>query len=114
YRVYHEKGGYKRSRDRCTQLGGRLAIVPDEPTHVFVRKLAEGLPLWLGATAEKQEGVWLWSDGTKMTFKAWDRGRPNGRRPKDSFLGINQSCLWHDFMETDPVNLGFICEWKDK
>ena len=53
YRVYFEKGRWQHARDRCNVLGGQLAVVPDEATQAFIKKLADSTALWLGATDEK-------------------------------------------------------------
>lgn len=70
YRVYLEKGGWKHAREKCTQLGGQLAVIPDEPTQAFVKQLADGLQLWLGATDEKVNHLYVWVDGTQVKFTA--------------------------------------------
>ena len=116
YRVYFEKGSWQHARDRCNVLGGQLAIVPDEATHAFIKKLADSTALWLGATDEKVKNVWVWSDGSRMTFKAWDteHGQPNGGR-KENYLLIWKTGKWHDAGEQgDQQTVGFICEWKAK
>src|SRR4051812_1339986 len=60
YRVYTEKLGWKRANQRCKALGGQLAVVPDEATHAFIKQLAGGIAVWLGATDEKVENAWEW------------------------------------------------------
>jgi len=116
YHVYFEKGGWRRARDRCKTLGGQLAVIPDENTQTFISKLADSTALWVGATDEKVKNVWVWSDGTQMTFKAWDteRGQPDGSG-KEHYLLFWKNGKWHDAVERgDEQTAGFICEWKDK
>jgi hypothetical protein len=115
YRIYHERGTWKRSRERCVVLGGQLAIIPDEPTQTFIKNLAAGLPFWLGATDEKTRGLWQWIDGQPMKYKAWDQGQPNQGHPKERYLVMDKSGLWHDYIEgADHGVVGFICEWRGK
>jgi len=111
YRVYVEKGGWRRAKERCGLLGGQLATVPDEPTHAFIKELAD-VPLWLGASDDKIEGVWQWVDGTRMQFKAWGPRQPEGS-PRENYLSLWGS-EWHDVFEGEPKVVGFICEWKAK
>lgn len=113
YRVFVEKGGWKRARDRCVMMGGRLAIVPDSPTQAFIKELASELPLWLGATDEKTDGVWLWIDGSPLTFRLWEEGQPNNGA-REHFLMISRNGAWHDAFESEPGVLGFVCEWTRK
>jgi hypothetical protein len=111
YRVYVERGGWKRAKQRCTVVGGRLAIVPDAATHAFIKEIAAELPLWLGATDEKVDGAWQWIDGTPMRFSAWDEGQPQNVA-REHYLMILRNGLWHDTIEDDPIAIGFVCEWK--
>ena len=113
YRVYVEKGGWKRARERCVVLGGHLAIIPNAETQAFIKELGSELPLWLGATDEKTDGIWQWIDGTKLTFKAWEQGQPNNS-PRENYLMMARNGAWHDSFEGEPGVMGFICEWDRK
>lgn len=113
YRVYVQKGGWKRAQDRCVVLGGRLAVVRNEALQAFIKELASELPLWLGASDEKTEGLWQWIDGTHVAYTAWEPGQPNNG-PRENFLMIGRSGLWHDAFEAEPGVMGFICEWDRK
>ena len=113
YRVYVEKGGWKRAKERCVIAGGQLAVVPDSATQAFIKELASELPLWLGATDEKTDGIWQWIDGKRMIFTAWDSGQPNNA-PKEHYLMIARNGAWHDSFEGEPMVMGFVCEWNRK
>jgi Lectin C-type domain len=113
YRVYKEKGGWKRAKERCVIAGGQLALVPDSATQAFIKELAAELPLWLGATDEKTEGVWLWTNGSRMIYDAWEPGQPNNA-PRENYLLIARNGLWQDAIEGEPSAFGFICEWNRK
>ena len=118
YRVYNERMPWQRARQRCSALAGQLAVVPDQPTWEFLRKLAQGTSLWLGATDEQTEGIWQWVDGTPFEFKAWMRGAPDNYRGRENYLHT-----FHDEWNDAPKDgehaprqfvIGFICEWKTK
>ena len=113
YRVYVEKGGWKRARERCAIVGGRLAVVSDSATRDFIKELASELPLWLGATDEKTEGQWLWINGSRMIYDAWEEGQPNNGR-REHYLMIARNGMWHDVPENEPSIMGYICEWNRK
>ena len=112
YRLYLEECNWERARQRCSSLGGQLAIAPDAPTWAFLKPMTKGLVLWLGATDEKTEGLWMWIDGTPMTFTAWNRRQPDNARGIEHHLQTIYNG-WND-MPKGGKCVGFICEWKDK
>lgn len=112
YRVYLDKTTWPLARDKCKTLGGQLAVVPNEPTHAFIKELKPDVGLWLGATDEKLEGEWMWVDGTEMKFKAWAPGEPGGRRAENYLFLIHGA--WEDHSNGRPQVIGYICEWKAK
>ena len=118
YRIYIEKLPWNSARQRCTTLGGQLAVIPNEPTWVFIRKLADGQDLWLGATDVATEGLWTWIDGTPFKFKAWNRREPNNMAGKEHYL-TTAGDGWNDVQRSGQIwgrqyVLGFICQWRDK
>jgi hypothetical protein len=119
YRVYPEKSPWHTAKQKCTSLGGQLAVVPDEATWMFIKKLAGGAQLWLGATDEEVHGIWKWIDGTPVTFKAWGDGQPDNQGGVQHYMFIYKD-TWNDIQEngkySDPSYrvVGYICEWKDK
>jgi len=114
YRGYLESVSWRRAKEKCASLGGQLAIVPDKPTWAFTQQIAKGLMLWLGATDEKTEGLWVWVDGAEMKFKAWGPDRPNNGGRKEHYLHTLPDGHWNDITDTTPLVVGFICEWKAK
>jgi hypothetical protein len=114
YRVYLEKCRWTTARDKCTKLRGRLVTVPDLETHEFIKKLANGRALWLGATETRDKG-WVWVDGTPMTFTSWDKGEPNNHKTKhEDFLQIRPLGDWNDAPNDCPDVSGYVCEWINK
>jgi hypothetical protein len=113
YRVYLGHVSWKIARDKCAVIGGRLATVTDEPTRVFLARMADHRLLWLGATDEKVKSLWIWTDGSQMQFQAWAENHPLNQRGYD-YLYINHEGNWHDATEKDAGTVGFICEWWKK
>jgi hypothetical protein len=113
YRLYLERTHWRHARDKCKRLGGQLAVVPDRETDTFVRALAGGLTVWLGATDEKVEGLWVWVDGTKMTYKAWAENGPGNAHGREHFLVLyGKDGAWHDAPQDTGAVVGYICEWQ--
>ncbi|XP_071488572.1 echinoidin-like [Diadema antillarum] len=71
--------------------------------------------LWLGLTDFKQEGFWVWSDGTLVDYANWREGEPNNDRGNEDYtqmtVEINHEGKWVDV--TDAHNdyiTHFICK----
>ncbi|EDY19247.1 C-type lectin domain protein [Chthoniobacter flavus Ellin428] len=112
YRLYLDKATWRQARGRCEDLHGQLVVIPDAATQDFVRKVADGRQIWLGATNEhSQHGKYKWVDGTDLTFQAWDHGQPSGGN--EHFLEIwKKDGSWNDGVLNDAYVVGYICEWK--
>jgi hypothetical protein len=109
YKVILEKCSWHEAEQRCRDMRGRLVAIPDQDTQDFVAKLAASRELWIGATEEVQEGVWVWSDGRKTNPDRLGKGEGNNGSDED-YLAIRQDGKWGDW----PLNArldGFICEW---
>jgi hypothetical protein len=119
YRVYAEKIPWHAAKQKCVAVAGQLAVVPDEATWTFIKRLSAGAQLWLGATDEEVSGVWKWIDGTPVTFKAWGEGQPDNYGGNQHYMFILKG-TWNDIQKdgkfSDPSIrvVGYICEWKDK
>jgi len=110
YRVYVDGSGWKAAQAKCQRLGGNLAIVPNKETHDFLKKLANGRKLLIGATNERTD-VWKWVDGTDVRFQPWDRGQPNNVKRREHFVAMGPNGNWLDVAENSDWSQGYICEW---
>ncbi len=114
YKVFTEKKiQWTAARDKCRSMSGQLVVIPDEPTWAFVKTLTPA-HVWLGATDEKVEGVWMWVDGTPMTFTAWYPGEPNGLYDAKQDYAMLKFNSWNDIWNSNDEVVGFICEWRGK
>ncbi|KAK1891496.1 Galactose-specific lectin nattectin [Dissostichus eleginoides] len=57
----------------------------------------------------QMEGAWMWSDGSRFSFRHWGRGEPNNHRGRED-------CMEMNFRGRNYVNdancrdrLGFVC-----
>ena len=111
YRIYLDQAAWPQARHKCKTLGGQLAIVPDEPTHLFIRELVDNRILWLGGF-KKTDGLWAWVDGSPFKFKGWVSGEPNEGPGFKAIATWNGG--WGDNEPKDRRVVGYVCEWKDK
>jgi hypothetical protein len=116
YKVILQKKSWSAARDKCKDMGGRLACIPDAATWEFVRALTPAT-VWLGATDEATEGVWKWLDGTPVAVQPapWYQSQPDNALGAEHFLSTYKG-QWNDAPKSGEFNpgqfvVGFICEW---
>jgi serine/threonine protein kinase len=123
YKVFTDVISWREARDRCAQLGGRLAVIKTAELDKFLtdQAVAPGVDsIWIGATDEQTEGQWAWLDGTKLTYTNWDTGQPNNGAGSGehyllklfTFQGKSHEGRWCDQpLQSKLHNPGFACEW---
>ncbi len=121
YKVFTESLSWHEARQKCLDLGGRLADVRNAYENTFLTKLAVAQnvdTVWLGATDEVTEGRWLWSDGKEMKYQNWcsvGGKQPNNKGNGEHYLIMSLKFAtgeWHD-QPARPTQYkpGYICEW---
>lgn len=113
YKAYIDGSGWKASQVKCQRVGGQLAMIPNQETQAFLKKLANGRKLNIGASKERSD-VWKWIDGSTMTFQAWDRGQPNDVKGNENYAAMGPKGGWYDVADSTDWTQGYICEWKGK
>ncbi|XP_078144626.1 galactose-specific lectin nattectin-like isoform X2 [Centroberyx gerrardi] len=66
----------------CISLGGNLASIHSLDEHNFLRGLINRVTgsytqAWIGGFDAIKEGVWMWTDGSKVDYTNWHTGEPN-------------------------------------
>jgi serine/threonine protein kinase len=124
FKVYAQHVTWHTARDRCAASGGRLAEARSPEENAYLLRLLSGTDLdgvWLGATDEADEGRWVWSDGSPLTYEHWDHNQPNDAGPsgEDYLMLMRQLYIgkWWDQPDESGWGLprgwkvGYICEW---
>ena len=124
FAFYSEQLTWHAARKKCAEMGGRLAEVRSEEENEFLVKMLMGkVPdgFWLGATDEVQEGRWLWSDGSPVTYVNWDADQPNnfgdgGEHYLMLLITIHTGKWWDQPNVSgrglsDGWKAGYVCEW---
>ena len=115
YLVVTARLGWHKARERCEQMGGHLVFLETKEEWDFINRLRDGRDVWIGATDEKKEGDWRWTDGRKVG--KWIPG--NGPTPipqvhgRDDYLHMwngKKSGNWDDV--TSGWAAAHICEWE--
>uniref|UniRef100_UPI0037E96442 C-type mannose receptor 2-like n=1 Tax=Semicossyphus pulcher TaxID=241346 RepID=UPI0037E96442 len=76
----------------CQSVGGNLASVHNiEEYHAIQRLILSSShaqkEAWVGGFDAPEDGVWLWSDGSRFVYTNWCRGEPNNG------AGTGQHCV---------------------
>ena len=124
FKLYPETLSWHEAKQKCQQLGGRLAVIRSREENDLVKNLVGGQiadweGVWLGATDETKEGRWQWIDGSDLKFKFWST---LGKQPNNGGEAANEHYLlmmskahlgeWSDQPEIAKVGrVGFVCEW---
>ncbi|XP_063077512.1 ladderlectin-like [Engraulis encrasicolus] len=78
----------------CVMMGGNLASVHSRNEYYFVqdlvRKNTQSTPVtWIGGCDAAQEGLWLWSDGSRFDYSHWNTAEPNNLEKIEHCLHFN-------------------------
>ncbi len=99
----------------CEETGGHLARIESKEENEFIKKLIENGKhgfYWIDGSDEAVEGIWVFSDGRKVTYTNWNRSQPGvirGGVPNHSMCIRKENGLWHD--DRNGERKGFVCEW---
>ena len=69
----------------------------EENTFIQDKFAQEAEDFWLGATDKKNEGSWVWTDGTPADWTNWNSGEPDGKKNANC-LRMRSSGKWSDTM----------------
>nr|QYY47516.1 CD209 [Ctenopharyngodon idella] len=102
YYISSEKKSWTESRKYCTERGADLIIINNKEEQDFVKKMSDGVKVWIGLTDSDVEDTWKWVDDTYLTSKFWKSGEPNGRTRENCVLltessGWTYSSGWADY-----------------
>jgi len=51
--------------------GAYLTSIMNAEENEFLRELADGTDVWIGAHRETSDGPWIWSDNTPCSYNKW-------------------------------------------
>ncbi|WP_020471445.1 C-type lectin domain-containing protein [Zavarzinella formosa] len=120
YKFFPEQLSWKEAKAKCEKLGGHLAVVNDANENAVLRQLvlaAGKRETWIGATDEKNQGVWEWVNNAKFSYKNWEKTQPNNKGGVEHYviLWAVERGEWCDQPNVAllPHRPGFVCQWPD-
>ena len=106
---------WHQAKAHCEKMFGgqaHLACVDNRGENDFVRKLVGDKPVWLGATDEKEERVWVWVNGRRARYTNWLPGLPNRSDPREDYLMLTPDGQWDDVPGDMWAPRGYVAEWE--
>lgn len=114
YRFYTAGIPYALAERYCEELGGNLVkIESEEKNNVIAQKVKElNKTFNIGASDEKEEGKFVWRDGSAVTYTNWSQNEPNNAADcgGENYVQMYANGKWNDYTGQN-VDVGFIAEF---
>lgn len=114
YRFYTAGIPYALAERYCEELGGNLVkIESEEKNNVIAQKVKElNKTFYIGASDEKEEGKFVWCDGSAVTYTNWSQNEPNNSADcgGENYVQMYANGKWNDYTGQN-VDVGFIGEF---
>ena len=114
YRFFTAGIPYALAERYCEELGGNLVkIESEEKNNVIAQKVKElNKTFYIGASDEKEEGKFVWRDGSAVTYTNWSQNEPNNSADcgGENYVQMYANGKWNDYTG-QSVDVGFIGEF---
>lgn len=114
YRFYTAGIPYALAERYCKELGGNLVkIESEQKNNVIAQKVKElNKTFYIGASDEKEEGKFVWRDGSAVTYTNWSQNEPNNAADcgGENYVQMYANGKWNDYTG-QSVDVGFIGEF---
>ncbi|XP_056124458.1 galactose-specific lectin nattectin-like [Rhinichthys klamathensis goyatoka] len=113
FKFYNNAQTWINAEKFCLDYEGNLASAHSHDEYRFIQDLIRyetdaSTKSWIGGNDGGHEGVWLWTDGTKMNFQYWLPGEPDNANGNEHCLEMNfGNGHWND--EVCSQKKPFVC-----
>ena len=121
-----DQSSWQDAQNLAEALGGNLVSINSRKEQEFiyenfiVNDNSGDIGKWIGFTDKDQEGNWVWTDGSTITYTNWNIGEPNNSRGYEDYGIIygnddpRVAGLWNDThsLIADPLLYSGIVEIK--
>ncbi|MBK7891157.1 MAG: hypothetical protein IPJ84_10025 [Bdellovibrionales bacterium] len=108
YIYYTSTKTWTAAQSTCDSLGGYLVSISSSSENYFVYSLTKA-SVWIGASDQASEGTFYWTNGSALTFTAWNSGEPNASTSGEDCVEMTSTGYWND-NSCSTVLKGFVCE----
>ncbi|XP_048015844.1 galactose-specific lectin nattectin-like [Megalobrama amblycephala] len=115
FKFFSNRYTWARAEKTCLDYGGNLASVHSHEEYMFVQNLVRHetqstTSTWIGGYDAVEEGVWFWSDGTKMNYQIWSPGNPNNHGYEHCIQINDVHGNWND--NKCHAEMPFVCAYR--
>uniref|UniRef100_UPI00358EA39E C-type lectin domain family 11 member A-like n=1 Tax=Myxine glutinosa TaxID=7769 RepID=UPI00358EA39E len=105
YLLFREYASHEQAASRCEDTGGSLAAPSDATTRRAIARYARSAVsgnwfVWIGVTDHRAEGVYIYSDGSRVISAPWYRAypvvQPNGGHAENCVVFTVSDGAWWD------------------
>ena len=106
---------YKVAQRFCEENGGSLVKIDSQEKNDAIAKKVAEIDEWtffIGATDEKEEGTFVWQDGSPLTYRNWAANEPNNDTicGAENYVQMYRDGTWND-LPGWKNRVGFIGEF---
>ena len=106
---------YKVAQRFCEENGGSLVKIDSQEKNDAIAKKVAEIDEWtffIGATDEKEEGTFVWQDGSPLTYRNWAANEPNNDTicGTENYVQMYRNGTWND-LPGWKNRVGFIGEF---
>ena len=92
---------YKVAQRFCEENGGSLVKIDSQEKNDAIAKKVAEIDEWtffIGATDEKEEGTFVWQDGSPLTYRNWAANEPNNDTISgaENYVQMYRDGTWND------------------
>lgn len=105
YALVRDPATWHMAKQRCEEMGGRLACINNPAEQEFVSRLCGATSAWVGASDEAEEGKWINVDGSAAVFSG---------AIVDNANSLEHWMMWNGERFNDfhaGARNCFVCEW---
>ncbi|XP_068564598.1 C-type lectin domain family 11 member A [Cebidichthys violaceus] len=122
YLVYNSYQDYAGASRKCLERGGRMAMPRDRKEQEALADYVKSFfhpgnwPVWLGVNDLRSEGMYLFDDGTRVSYFQWRKhflsSQPDGGRRENCVAMSSDDGDWWDHYCDRTMN--YLCEFDDR
>ncbi|XP_015275283.1 PREDICTED: CD209 antigen-like protein E [Gekko japonicus] len=97
YYFHEEQTHWSLAEKLCTDQGGHLVVINDDPEQAFLISKKKATEYWIGLNDMKTENVFTWVDKSPLKYTHWILGEPNNHGHGEDCVVMQENGYWNDY-----------------